>query len=194
MQKKRLNAGCCILIVLALILWRFYNTTEIKDVQNTDILKLAKTIDITSNEIDMHLVKPLISNDTKEILIEVENTSQHNFDIPANEIVIDHFLKGKWYFWGKCGNGLERATGVLANEVVQLDYRLSTDILQDADFIETYDGKQSSKDGNEFVGISTLAIELFPGKYRIRLNGNFQDMKSEDSNINCEILYEFNVE
>ena len=196
-NKKRLYfilAGCCTIIVLALILWRFHNVSGVMDVQNTDTLKLASSPDALCNEIEIRLVKSIITTETKEISLEVENLSQNNFDIPANEIIIDRFLEGNWYFWGKCGNGLEGAAGALAQETVRLDYRLSADVLQDADFIEGYDGKQCSKNGNEIEGEPNLAIKLFPGKYRVRLKGSFPDMETGNSTLDCEVLYEFVVE
>ena len=195
-NKKRLYfilAGCCTIIALIFILWRFHNITEVMDVQNTDTLKLASSPDTLCNEIDIHFVKSTVNKETNEISLEVRNVNQKNFDIPANEIIIDRFLEGNWYFWGKCGNSLESA-GALAKETVRLDYRLSGDIFQDGDFIEMYDGKQCSKDGDEIEGMPNLAIKLFPGKYRIRLKGSFQDMETRNSNVDCEVLYEFPVE
>ena len=196
-KKKRLYyilAGCCIIIILIFILRRFHSVSEGMDVQNTDTLKLASSPDALCNEVEIGVAKSTITTETKDISLEVENLSQNSFDIPANEMTIDRFLEGNWYFWGKCGNGLEGAVGALAKETVQLDYRLSADIFQDADFIETYDGKQCSKDGDAIEGMPNLAIILFPGKYRVRLKGCFPDLETGNSDLACEVLHEFVVE
>jgi len=194
--KLYLWLGCgivCILITTSVLYWGKHtapdnikdNAVETGDIKDTSVLRLAKPLEQEESTVKMSLVSTPIKSNVKEIVVELENLTENDFCIPMNEIIVDRLLNGKWYFWGIYGNAYEVAYGVSPHRTEQFNYHLRKENLTDADYMERYDGKRVVAGGKEVYGDNEVEFLLFPGTYRIRMEGEIF-LESQEEPINCE--------
>ena len=196
-MKKRIKITiavvCVALIVVTVVFAYVYRLQHRKDIKNVDKLMLATTIENSCTDICISLLEENIDESAKELSFKLDNQSDYVFILPENEIVIDRLLDGEWYYWGTCGNGYEMATGLYADEQLELEYHLSADVLTDADYIEQYDKEKYTQNGQGGRWIEYPRVQLFPGTYRVRMKGTLLNDGVQSETLDCEIVCEFEV-
>lgn len=171
---KKWNWKAAVFFVLALsavcvaVVLKETSDRSVED--DVDLLQLrdADALKESYQGVILELADGEIWEDISVLRMRIENQSDA-YIAYEYEITIDRKINGGWKFWGTAGNSSEVAYGISPQEEEILEFKLDSEELSDADYIENANGVAVQAEGHndDFSG-KRIAIRFPKGEYRIR--------------------------
>lgn len=132
-----------------------------------------------------------VREDISVLRVKIRNQSDADIGY-ENEITIDRRINGEWKFWAAAGNTYEDAYGLNSQEEEILEFKLDSEDLRDADYIENADGAILWAEGHhDDFGGKRIAVRFPQGEYRLRKC--FAVLDENGKSMEYEAVKEFTV-